>query len=201
MSGSGKQSVKVFILTGEWRDIRGKNVLKFVGTSDDLGTVELIFSNNPVFFVERKSSISNLSVPYNRKEVELKNFDHKEVDALYFNTQRDLKTADEELARMSVTTFESDVDPARRFLMERFINAQIKVDGVFYQKNNLASFTNPKIEPCEFTSNLLIASIDIETGSQNSKLYSIAIHLFGTIEEKKVFIISEKKKTVTQQSA
>ncbi len=193
MPGSGKQSVKVFILTGEWQDIRGKNVLKFVGTSDDLGTVELIFSNNPVFFIERKSSISNLSVPYNRKEVELKNFDHKEVDALYFNTQRDLRTADEELARMSITTFESDVDPARRFLMERFINAQVKVDGVFYQKNNLASFTNPKIEPCEFTPKLLIASIDIETGSQNSKLYSIAIHLSGTIEEKKVFIVSEKK--------
>ena len=95
MSGSGKQSVNVFILTGEWQDIRGKNVLKFIGTSDDLGTVELIFSNNPVFFVERKSSISNLSVPYNRKEVELKNFDLKEVDALYFNTQRDLRTADD----------------------------------------------------------------------------------------------------------
>jgi DNA polymerase II len=193
MPGSSKQSVKVFILTGEWQDIRGKNVLKFVGTSDDLGTVELIFSNNPVFFVERKSSIFNLSVPYNRKEVELKNFDHKEVDALYFNTQRDLRTADEELARMGITTFESDVDPARRFLMERFINAQVKVDGVFYQKNNLASSTNPKIEPCEFTPKLLIASIDIETGSQNSKLYSVAIHLSGTMEEKKVFIISEKK--------
>jgi DNA polymerase-2 len=192
MPGSSKQSVKVFILTGEWQDIRGKNVLKFVGTSDDLGTVELIFSNNPVFFVERKSSIFNLSVPYNRKEVELKNFDHKEVDALYFNTQRDLRTADEELARMGITTFESDVDPARRFLMERFINAQVKVDGVFYQKNNLASSTNPKIEPCEFTPGLLIASIDIETG-QNNQLYSIAIHLSGKADEKKVFILSDKK--------
>jgi DNA polymerase-2 len=197
MPDLGKKSAKVFILTGEWQDIRGKNVLKFVGTSDELSTVELIFPNTPVFFIERKSLISNLSVPYNRKEVELKNFDEKAVDALYFNTQRDLRTAAEELERMSITTFESDVDPARRFLMERFINAQIKVEGVCYQKNNLASFTNPKIEPCEFTPKLLIASIDIETGVQNSQLYSIAVHLSGKEEEKKVFIISEGKEKLT----
>ena len=40
MPESGKQSAKVFILTGEWQDIRGRNILKFVGTSDNLGTVE-----------------------------------------------------------------------------------------------------------------------------------------------------------------
>jgi len=193
MLGSGQQSAKVFILTGEWQDIRGRNILKFVGTSDELGTVELTFSNSPVYFLENKSVISNLSVPFNRKKVELKNFDEKEVDALYFNTQRDLKTAEEELERMGIRTFESDVDPARRFLMERFINAQVKVEGVAYQKNNLASFTNPKIEPTEFTPKLLIASIDIETGAQNSQLYSIAVHLSGKAEEKKVFIVSEKK--------
>ncbi|MBP1683710.1 MAG: polB [Ignavibacteriaceae bacterium] len=193
MPESGKQSAKVFILTGEWQDVRGRNILKFVGTSDELGTVELTFSNSPVYFLENKSVISNLSVPFNRKKVELKNFDEKEVDALYFNTQRDLKTAEEELERMGIRTFESDVDPARRFLMERFINARVKVEGVAYQKNNLASFTNPKIEPTEFTPKLLIASIDIETGAQNSQLYSIAVHLSGKAEEKKVFIVSEKK--------
>lgn len=192
MPGSIKQSAKVFILTGEWQDIRGKNVLKFVGISDGLGTVELIFPNSPVFFIERKSILSNLSIPYNRKEVELKNFDDKVVDALYFNTQRDLRIAAEELEKMSIPTFESDVDPVRRFLMERFINAQVRVEGICYQKTNLASFTNPKIEPCEFTPKLLIASIDIETG-QSGQLYSVAIHLSGKEEEKKVFIVSEKK--------
>lgn len=193
MTRSKNKTTKVFILTGESQDIRGRNILRFVGNSDDLGTVELIFFNKPVFFVEDISDISNLTVPYIRKEVELKNFDEKVVDALYFNTQRDLKTAAEELEKMGIRTFESDIDPARRFLMERFINAQVKVEGICSQKNNLASFTNPKIEPCEFNPKLLIASIDIETGVQNSQLYSIAIHLSGKKEEKKVFIVSDKK--------
>ena len=192
MPESGKQSAKVFILTGEWQDIRGKNFLKFIGVSDTLGTVELAFSNSPVFFIEKISSVTNLPFPFSRKEVKLKNFEGKNVDALYFNTQRDLKAAVEELEKIGVKTFESDVDPTRRFLMERFINAQVKVEGVFYQKNNLATFNNPKIEPCEITPELLIASIDIETG-QNNQLYSIAIHLSGKFDEKKVFIVSNNK--------
>jgi len=186
-------SVKVFILTGEWQDIRGRNTLKFIGTSNELGTVELIFSNNPVFFVEHKSVIEKLSVPFNRKEVDLKNFDEKKVDALYFNSQRDLRTSIEEIESMGIKTYESDVDPARRFLMERFINAQVQVEGISEKGGNLHSFNNPKIEPCEVTPKLLVASIDIETGTQNTKLYSVAVHLSGKTEEKKVFIVSNEK--------
>ena len=81
--------------------------------------------------MNNKSIITNLSVPYNRKEVDLKNFEEKKVDALYFNSQRDLKTAAEELEEMGVKTYESDIDPSRRFLMERFINAQVQVDWHF----------------------------------------------------------------------
>lgn len=191
MQDSASTSAKVFILTGEWQDVRGRNQLRFTGTSDELGIVELTFLNNPVFFINSTSVITNLSVPYNRKEVDLKIFDEKKVDALYFNTQRDLKTASEELEGMGIRTFESDLDPARRFLMERFINAQVQIEGTFTKKNNLVSFSNPKIEPCEYTPKLLIASIDIETG-QNNQLYSIAIHLSGKEEEKKVFIVSEE---------
>ncbi len=192
MPDSSKTSAKVFILTGEWQDVRGKNLLRFVGTSDKLGIVEMTFSNNPVFFINNISVITKLSVPYNRKEVELKNFDEQKVDALYFNSQRDLKTAAEELEGMGIRSFESDIDPARRFLMERFINAQVLVEGTFTKKNRLTSFSNPKIEPCDFTPQLLIASIDIETG-QNNQLYSIAVHLSGKEEEKKVFIVSGEK--------
>ena len=193
MSDSPIANIKVFILTGEWQDVLGRNVLKFVGTSDDFGVVEIIFPNNPVFFIGNTSVIPGLPVPYNRKEVDLKNFEEKKVDALYFNTQRDLKTTSEEFETKGIRTFESDIDPRRRFLMERFINAQVRVSGLFNQQKHLTSFTNPKIEPCEFTPKLLIASIDIETGSQNKQLYSIAIHLSGKEEEKKVFIVSEEK--------
>jgi DNA polymerase-2 len=193
MASAKKQSFKVFILTGEWQDIRGKNFLKFIGTSDELGTVELVFPNSPVFFVEKTASVPNLSVPFRRKDVELKNFGDKKVDALYFNTQRDLKIAVEEFDKMGIKTYEADVDPSRRFLMERFINAQAEIEGNSVENENHISFKNPKIKPCEFTPKLLVASIDIETGAKNSLLYSVAVYLSGKVDEKKVFMVSEEK--------
>ena len=188
-------SAKIFILTGEWQDSNGKNILKFTGTSHELGTVEIKVSNNPVFFVERDSLVVRLNQPLQRKEVELKTFSGKPVDALYFNTQRDLKIVAEDLHQNNVTTYESDLDPARRYLMERFINAQVLVTGKQIKNGKLTTIINPKLEPCEVSPEFVILSIDIETGENNSKLYSIAAHVTGKGgEQKKVFIVDEKEK-------
>lgn len=192
-------TANVFILTGEWQDINGKNILKFTGTSDDLGTVEIKVTNNPVFFVERDSLVVRLNQPLQRKEVELKSFSGKPVDALYFNTQRDLKFVAEDLHQNKVTTYESDLDPARRYLMERFINAQVLVTGKCSKNEKLTTFVNPKLEPFEVSPAFVVLSLDIETGENNSKLYSIAAHVTGNKgEKKKVFIVDDKEKKYTE---
>jgi len=188
-----QHTAKVFILTSEWQDSGSKNIIKFYGKSNELGAVEIKVKNNPVFFAEEDLKNELIKVPFSRKEVKLKNFSHKKVDAFYFNTQRDLRTASEELSNNQIKTYESDVDPCRRFLMERFINAQVIVSGKCEKKGNLYSFSNPKLEPCEVSPGLLIASLDIETGENNNLLYSIAIHLSGNIEDKKVFIVADNK--------
>ena len=186
------QDKKVFILTGEWQDVRGKNLLKFFGVSEDSKPVEIRITNNPVFFIRRTDQIDDLKIPFQRKEVELKNFSGEDVDAIYFNTESDLRKAAEELHTSGLKTFESDIDPGRRYLMERFINAQVLVSGKSEIKNGITIFPNPKIENCEFTPDLKIASIDIETGAKNGLLYSVAVHFtFKDEEFKKVFLLDE----------
>ncbi len=193
MTTPAKTTEKVFILTSEWQDVGGKNILRFYGKSEQLGAVEIKLSNNPVFFVEKDVQLALIKVPHSQKEVELKSINNKPVVALYFNTQGELKSAAGELDNNGIKSFESDIDPCRRFLMERFINAQVRVSGKCEQKGNIYSFSNPKLEPCEYTPEFLVASIDIETGGNNNLLYSIAVHLSGKTEDKKVFIVSEKK--------
>ena len=195
MNNQSENTANIFILTGEWMDRGGNNLLRFIGTSKEIGAVEVVITNNtPVFFIERNISDVNPNVLYTRKEVQLKSFAGNEVDALYFNTQNDLKKATEVLHQNNITTYESDIDPARRYLMERFINAQIKVTGSSVKKGNLTSFTNPTIEPCEVTPEFVVASIDIETGAHSGKLYSIAVHITLKKEEtKQVFIVDEEK--------
>jgi len=186
-------TAKVFILTGEWTDRKGSNIIRFIGTSDEFGAVEIIITDNkPVFFVDRESNLTNLKVPYTRKEVQLKTFDGKDVDAIYFNTQNDFRKTADDLQPNNVNQYESDINPVRRYLMERFINAQIKVTGKPTRRDNITTYTNPKIEPCSVIPKFVVASLDIETGENNTRLYSIAVHITGNKEEiKQVFVIGE----------
>ncbi len=185
---------KVFILTGEWQDARGRNMLKFFGVSEESKPVEIRIINNPVFFIRREDQVADLKIPFQRKEVELKNFSSEDVDAVYFNTESDLRKAAEELHTSGLMTYESDLDPGRRYLMERFINAQVSISGKSKINNSITTFINPKMEACEFTPDLKIASIDIETGAKNGMLYSIAVHFtFKDEEIKKVFLFDEDK--------
>lgn len=189
-------SAKVFLLTGDWIDYRGQNILRFFGTSKDTGTTEIIFTENkPVFFVNRTAMLNGLKQNVLRKEVEMKSFAGKPVDAIYFNTMSDLRQAASDLAEIGLTTYESDVDPVRRFLMEKFINAQMEVSGNVTIKNEIKRFTNPKIEPTEVTPELVVASLDIETGQRNKQLYSIAVNISGRKGNiQKVFIVGEEEK-------
>ena len=60
-------SASIFILTGEWSDYSGKNALKFIGTSNEFGAVEIIITNNkPVFFVERSTELNSLIKKLNK---------------------------------------------------------------------------------------------------------------------------------------
>ena len=196
MQEESTNTAHVFILTGEWMDRNGSNILRFIGTSKEYGAVEINITNNkPVFFVERDSDLININTTYSPKEVSMCTFDRKPVDALYFNTQSDLRKSVDELDNNNIRNYESDINPVRRYLMERFINAQIKVTGNANNRGNLTTFINPIIEPCEVSPKFVIASLDIETGENNSKLYSIAVHISGNTEEnKRVFIISNDEK-------
>jgi DNA polymerase II len=188
-------STKVFLLTAAWKDIKGKNVLFFYGVSETLGSVEIIITNfKPVFFIEKDTDLKNFNFPFYRKDSKLKSFSQKHVDAVYFNTQSDLRATAETLQSNKIKTYESDINPVKRFLMEKNINVQCAVTGGFSPKGNLISFVNPKMKPVEVNPEFIIASLDIETGVKNGRLYSIAVHLTGKIkEEKKVFMVGNGK--------
>jgi DNA polymerase-2 len=200
-----KISTNVFLLTGEWSDYKGKNVLRFIGTSDELGTIEIIITNNkPVLFIDQSTIINPLQKSYLKKETTLKNFNHRPVDALYFYTQKTLNAFADDLNQSDLSTYESDVDPLRRFLMEKSINSQMQIIGVPEKKDFVTRFINPVIESCDIVPNFIVASIDIETGTKTNQLYSIAIHITGKKDEhKKIFMLDEalEKKDDTGETA
>ena len=95
----------------------------------------------------------------------------------------------ETLRVAGIRTYEADIDPVRRFLMERFINCQMFVEGEAERKGKTLLYKNPKIRAVEVTPKFSILSLDIETSGDGRTLFSIAVHMQDNgAEEKKVFI-------------
>jgi DNA polymerase II len=198
-------SANTFILTGEWVDYKGENILRFIGVSENSRPVEFIITKNrPYLFIPAGTSIPENDISFDLSNLNLKEFDGKKVDKISFQTRRDLKTFNEKLNEAGIITYEADLDPVRRFLMDHFINAQVEVRGESKDVKGLRRFVDPSLEKCEMIPSFKVLSLDIETGVRNNKLYSIGLHLFYSAngtgdnnEIKRVFMLCDKDETLS----
>lgn len=183
------QSMKGFILTSDSFDQRSRHLTVFYGKGER-GHFEIrINTNSPIFFVERESDF-RLPNDVERKPVDLLSFQGKAVDCLYFCTYDQLVKFRDELTAKGVRTFESDVRTPERYLMERFINGSVDIQGEAVFEDGKWVFINPSVRKSNYKPSLEICSLDIET-SWGNDLYSIALHQYGTEEKKIVFMVGE----------
>lgn len=137
----------------------------------------LISDQSAVCFIARAATASppELGVPgYRRRAVDLATLQGDPVDALYFAKQRQLQQAREALRSRDIRLYESDVNPADRFLMERFITASFEIRGEASDRCGFLEFRNPSLRRSDYRPTLRYLSLDIETEGLEGALYSIA---------------------------
>ncbi|MCP4552859.1 MAG: DNA polymerase II [Bacteroidetes bacterium] len=169
---------KGYILTRERVETSGKHYLRYIGISDQ-GPFEIIITHNrPLFFIYRDTILPKGFFDCERRRVNLVSFDENPVDALYFKTQHVLYKARHYLREKGIKTFEADIFPEERFLMERFIYGSIEFQGPCFSRDGILRFTNPQIRKGNYRPMFSVLSLDIETGQQG-ELYSVACHFKG----------------------
>ncbi len=174
---------KGYILTRDYIEVRGNHRLRYAGICDQ-GPFEIIIAKNrPLFFIERDTLLPDLFFGFERRQVNLTSFDGKPVDALYFKSQNLLYKARKILQNNGIKTFESDLRPEERFLMERFIQGGGEFQGPCHSNGKILKFMDPRIRKAEVHPCFSVLSLDIETG-QRGELYSIAVHFRGQVFEK-----------------
>ena len=188
-----------FILTSHYVDSRNGIELHFY-VSTSVGPAKVIVSDfRPVFFIEERTDKITIPNLVERRPVGLKSFSGQKVDALYFKNQADLFNAKDSLAAIGVRTFESDVRPAERYLMERFINGDVCLKGQYHEQGNLKVFLNPSMTKGHFNFSPKVLSFDIET-SMGNDLYSIGVHYYSEGREyKKVHMVADEFKEVSDE--
>ncbi len=159
-----------FIITRNWRDTAAGIELE-LWLSTDSGPKQLIVpGQQAVFFLPaaEREPLQALAGRYSFecRELELRDFSAEPVLACYFNSQRNLREVRELLRAKNIFPMEADLNPAERYLMERFI------------RGGLAYIELPELRcsSADYQPSLRMASVDIETAMEGVQLYSIGIY-------------------------
>ena len=166
-------SVDGFLLSRQWRDLADGVELSF-WLATDIGPVRLcVPAQQPVCFVDHSQVIQSASVQ--RKPLSLSALGGEPVDGLYFHSQRAMTELHQQLGASGLL-YESDIKPADRYLMERFVCAGVRASGELAECGGYRQISNPVVRPCDYLPELRLASVDIETRGLSTQLYSVAIH-------------------------
>ena len=115
-----------FILTRNWRDTQAGIELEFWFSTDEGPVCAIVRGQRSAFFLSeqevpraRELLLRQSGVEF--KTLELRNFERQPVVAVYFQSHRQARRAADILRDNGLDPLESDINPAERFLMERFI--------------------------------------------------------------------------------
>jgi len=195
--------LKGFILTRGWRDTRdGLEYVYWMWTDGQAVRVH-ISAAEAVCFVHRDAAASatELPRPDRQRSVELCNLQGAPVDACYFRRQADLLRYRDAARISNVPVYETDLKPADRHLMERFVTGACEIEGTAIARDGFLQFNNPQIRATDLDAELKIASIDIETADFDGALYSIAV---SSCDDESVFLVDDaysERETALPESA
>lgn len=169
--GAGRR-VEAFLLSREWRD-QDDGIELILWARSNEGPVRVrIGRQEAVMFVPR-DVVTHLG---RRAERELTTFDGRPVDALYFRSRRMLYEERDRMRAEGLETLESDVKPADRWVMERFITGGLSIEGPCRERNGILYFDRGvKVAPLDIRPVLSHVALDIETDGVNGPVISAAV--------------------------
>jgi len=170
-----------FILTRDSRDKPAGTEIEFWLATDDGPRQVCLTGHQSVGFVEASSRamLDSALPPDGSIEVRplsLQTFGSKQVLGVYSADYRQLLALEKRLKPLGVELLEADIRPPERYLMERFINASVEIEGGTIDGSRISDC---RLKPApDYRPALRCVSLDIETSASGS-LYSIALEGMG----------------------
>tara|TARA_R110001599_G_scaffold192503_1_gene387908 strand:- start:29400 stop:31781 length:2382 start_codon:yes stop_codon:yes gene_type:complete len=196
-TGLTVQTFQGFLLTRNWRDTPGGVELEFWFATDSGPLCAIIRGERSVFFLERAQleqagSVLDTEVGVEIKPVNLRSFGLQSVMAVYCPAYRQARRLADTLRRLGLDPLEADINPADRFLMERFVMGSATLQGQARQLSRHLLLENPAIKACDYRPDLKVVSFDIETAMEGIQLYSIGVHgVAAGQHSRRVFMVGE----------
>ena len=196
-TGLSTQTLNGFLLTRNWRDGAGGVELEFWFASDEGAICVQVLGEHSVFFVasnqrEKLRQLIADEAGIDVRPLALRDFSMTAVDGVYCRSYRQSRALAERLRAEGLEPLEADINPADRYLMERFIAGGAEIHGQFTRRGKHLRALNPSLRNADYRPDLRLVSFDIETAMQGVQLYSIAAHgVAPGVTEQRVFMLGE----------
>ena len=192
-----KETIKGFLLTRNWRDGPGGVELEYWFATDRGPLCALVHGERSVFFLPAEQQPAAIELAGKDPGIEfrslaLKDFSLQPVIGVYCRSYRRARQLADALQGAGLDPLEADINPADRFLIERFISGGAEIRGKVEQRGGYLRLENPSIRSADYKPQLKVLSFDIETAMSGLQLYSIGVHgVCGQEHVARVFMLGE----------
>lgn len=194
--GTKAETLRAFLLGRDWRDAAEGIELRY-WLASDAGPVQVrVSGERSVFFLPEEEVQAHKAVLQGPgvqcRPLALRDFAGRQVVGIYCRSYRQARQLAEDLRGRGAEPLEADINPADRFLMERFIAGGVELHGELQHRGGALQMHNPRWRPAAFEPDLRMLSFDIETAMDGLQLFSIAVHATGRgAEVRRVFMLGE----------
>lgn len=182
--------MKGFIVYPTYYTLEDQTYIQLFGRLENGQSFVTINKFNPYFYV-KKSNAKLIPKDFTVEDTKLTNFAGDKVVKVFSSKRADLNNLVKDLHKeKEIETYEADLKPHYRFLIEHNLLNSIEIDGDYEPSEKIDRvYQNPKIKPSDFSPKFKVISIDIETGKPGG-LFCIGIYAENY---KKNFMITDKK--------
>ncbi len=191
------ERISGFLLSRHWRDGPAGVELEFWFATERGPLCAVVEGERAVFFLAsselpRAQGLIASEPGLEVRELQLRDFHLRDVVGLYHPSYRRARGLADRLRDAGLDPLEADINPAERYLMERFVAGGAELRGEITGRGGCLRMQRPQMRGAPFRPALKLASFDIETAMEGVQLFSIAVHGVGPQGEvRRVFMLGE----------
>jgi DNA polymerase-2 len=185
--------IRGFIVDSDYTNIDGKTFVQLFGRLENGQSFVVLNEFSPYFFVKEadRNAVKKLLRAFKVEETSFKNIAGEPVFKISHTCQEDLNKLLKEIHVEKVATYESDLRPHNRFMIDNNLKAGIEIDGDYETSDRVDRvYRNVSLSHVIFTPKLKVLSIDIETSGDKKELFCIGMY---SENYKKSFLVSKKQ--------
>ncbi|PIN90320.1 hypothetical protein COU60_01870, partial [Candidatus Pacearchaeota archaeon CG10_big_fil_rev_8_21_14_0_10_34_76] len=188
--------MKAFIVDSTHKTLDSKTYIQIFGRLDNGQSFLSMSEFTPYFFIEESDlkKLSPILTKFKTEKTNLTTFQNKKVIKISSDNQSDMSKLVTAIHKKKINTYEADIKPHIRFLIDNDILGPIDITGEYISSEKVDRlYHNPTIKSIskkDFKPSLKVLSIDIETDKKFNNLYCIGLY---SKDYKKNFIISKQK--------